>query len=45
MNTKNMSGFYRHQGQRKKADTKKYIVGDSYKGNSRTDETNQTRAG
>lgn len=38
-----MHGFYKHQAEQKKADTKKYIVGDSYKGNSRTAEINQIK--
>lgn len=40
---KSMDDFYRHQAERKKPDTKKYIVNDSYRGISRTDETYQIR--
>ena len=41
MNTKNVDDFYRHWAEQRKADTKKNIVGDSHKGNSRTGETKQ----
>lgn len=38
-----MDDFYRHWTERKKSNTKKYIVGDSYKGIPRTDQTIQIR--
>ena len=38
-----MDDLYRHWTEQRKADTKKNIVGDSHKGNSRTDETKQLR--